>query len=176
MISRRTALLSLPVLLVSLGASCDASDDSGSGGSSVEGSKPLASLTAEENQALCKFSERTYKGSLGSEQEYCTANALFGAANVDACEQYRDQCLEDSDYDNDRNEDWHCEDADVGYFVDEESDCDATVSELEACIREQAEDSRELTQYTCDDVEEAEVTLYGPACTKLTDKCPDTSF
>ena len=143
-------------VLVAVGMTAGCSDGDSDGGSSVSGSKQLLELTAEENRDLCKFYERSYKNSLGSEVEYCTANALFGAQSVEACEANRDQCVESGEYDEYAEEDWACKSAGVGYFVSEGDECTATVAELEACIKEDGKQWNDLTKYTCDEAEQAE--------------------
>src|SRR4051794_39153158 len=68
---------------------CGGDDDGQAGSSGVSGSKSLLELTREEAIQLCKFSEKLYKDSLGTEEQYCTAEALDGADSADSCEEYK---------------------------------------------------------------------------------------
>jgi hypothetical protein len=164
------------VMLV-LGAAAGCGDDDGSGGTSVSGSKLLTELTASEAGKLCSYSEKQYKAVLGSEDQYCTLDGLGGTSDSELCEEYKQECLDEGYYADDKNEDWECENEEA--IVDEaEGECTATVSEYEACVQELFQGRREANKkYTCEDAAD----LYedsidgegiGPDCTELFTKCP----
>lgn len=161
--------------MAALGACGDGGGDGAQpASSSVAGSKQLLELTTEEAVKICKFAEQVYKGSLGSEDQYCTASALDGAESATQCQGYRDQCKDEGDYQNDKTEDWECETAKVDDLVDSDAgDCSGTVAEAEACLKADAKHAQDFaSQSSCDDADGSDVDETTPECDALLAKCP----
>jgi hypothetical protein len=157
----------------------DGDGDGGSGSSGVSGSLLLEELSDEQAQSLCRFYEQQYKASLGTEEQYCTFDAVWDPGSVEQCESYKAECFEYGDYGSDKQEDWECENSTLSDFVvdDVEGPCTATVAEFEACIKTQMEADRAFgAQASCQDESTYGQPETTEACLDLYEKCPNVEL
>lgn len=174
--------LVLSVLGCSLAAGCGEDDDSdaaGGGPSGVPGQKLLTELTKADNQKLCEYGVEQYRRlALASKEQYCTVVGIDTSGTEDSCEESKQDCIDGTDYEDELAYDGDCATRD---FVDEdiEGPCTATVADVEACIREDAEREGAIgMKYTCADTDAVipEEQGEGPACAKVSANCPEADF
>jgi hypothetical protein len=154
--------LAVSTLAASTLVGCGSSDDgdgNGNGNGTLDGNKALSDLTHSELETLCRQNEANLRA--GAENA-CTIIGLLEDDEA-SCEATRDECAADPDglgsfeIDCDHPED----------FVDY-SDCDVTVSELQAC-------GATLLTYTNGlSCSQAGNVPAAPACADdLADRCPN---
>jgi hypothetical protein len=142
----------------------------------VSGSVLLEELDDQDAQALCTFYEQQYKASFGTEEQYCTASAVWEPGAAAQCESYKAECIEYGDYANDKEEDWECASATISKFLVEDiaGPCTATVGEFEACIKTQMQAERSFAaQASCDDESTYGQPEQTEECATLYEKCPN---
>lgn len=149
---------------------CAGGDGRGGGPSSsgISGSKLLNTLTSSEVAQMCEFQEASYKAGLTSEQVYC-----LHLTDPEYCEQDLEYCIGSGDYQAELNDNWSCDSDAEAYAT-----CDATVTELEACVADYNRDwSMRLADKTCATLEESDVAeVVPPSCAVLFGKCPEVSL
>jgi hypothetical protein len=180
---RALALLTLGTALAACGGGGGSSFSSG-----VDGSKPIASLSPDENTKLCKAAADYAKEHLskGDAKEVgCRLIGIVGgiagslggggdAAIRSACKQTYDECM--------KSEGTVMQDSTCSAPT---GTCTATVADYEACVREAPEslDDVRAKLPTCAEVTQASLASFqkdvadarGPACKALAAKCPGGS-
>lgn len=142
----------------------------------MPGDTKLLELTSAETRKLCEFQERSYKSALPSSEQACTIDAAQGARDVEECERYRDQCVSEGDYDNERVDDWECEGASIEELFEDEvpTTCDVTVTEVEECIRSALQAYGDAaSQASCESFTSSkDLDFETEACRAIRTKCP----
>jgi hypothetical protein len=169
----RSAVFVLP-LTFALSLGCGDDDGGGAAKSSgVDGAKTVSELSKDDAIKLCKWQGTLY--GVPTEEELCTAFALFTASDKASCETAVDECLKESDEGGDDAGD-DIEGGDPCETAPEEfKTCKATVAEVEACLKADA-DAVNSAKVSCDDAgkdvpdsDDEEL----PECKKIADSCPE---
>lgn len=162
---KNKSLSSLAFLSLSAGAfACGGGDGGGSG---VEGSKALTELDATERQDLCDYGQSLVSDA-DSTKVSCYFAALFFSETEQDCQTAYDACIADPD-----------DSVEETCSIDEAPPAcaaDVTVSEIEACAREQAAAVSSLADsLSCasDPAELEDIGELPPACKAVETKCPE---
>jgi hypothetical protein len=139
--------------------------------SGVDVGKQLTALSDDDARALCEFDRDSYKAALPDETAYCTYFAAYGDAEL--CEQDRDDCIADDEYENEVADDWECDSSRAeDYNGGLQGECTATVGDVEACLRADSRNRGEAMQAaTCEEYADEGDEALEP-CVTLRDKCP----
>lgn len=145
--------------------------------SGTEDATLLGDLSEEQAVLLCE-AQAAYLASQISEEQaqriVCISSAIFGSAFSEegrSCDEVYNACLAGGSTVEEEEE--GC--ADAGSQI---AECSATIGELEACMKEQAETLREFASLTCADLDDStpimsdESTSAESACTALSEACP----
>ena len=136
------------------------------GGSGVDGSKDLLSLTDEEIIDICEYSESLLDGEF--DEIGCYAQGIFGASDGGDCESIFDACMASIEP----------EPSDCPTAADEELPACAaqvTVDEIESCLSAQARGIRNV-DISCATTPEELENLEPPTpaeCDVVNQKCPE---
>lgn len=149
-------------------------DDDGGGGG-VSGSKKVSTLSRTEQIALCKDQASNIVAlSKASNEINCTAEGLAAA---DECDDVREDCIDQSETLSVADERANCEDDEDDEGLE---DCDASVSEVKACISAWVKlVNQTADDLTCDtteeDLDDIDLTTRPTACEKILDTCPEVA-
>jgi len=161
--------------MAALGASSvGCGDDDGGGGGGVSGGKQVSDLTETEQISLCKQqAKNTVALTKASYELECTATALQDA---DSCEDTRDACIASTD--DISAEDFSAECEDNG-GDDTFQNCDATVSQVNACINAWVKKVQAISgdlscETTEDDINDIDFSRPS-ACDAIADDCPEVA-
>ena len=171
---RKSALHS-SILVASALWACGGDGQGASSSSGVEASTQISALTDEQAQKLCAFDRDGYKAHLPGEAAYCTYFAANGD-DVARCEEDRDECIASDDYENELADTWDCDSAKAeDYNGGLEGECEATVGELEACLKaDHGSRAGEMKAAKCGENadDDGGLSSLPEPCVHLEDVCP----
>ena len=161
---RKSSLIALFVSSLSM-AACGGGDGGGSG---VDGSKNLSTLSDAEIIEICEYSDSLINQAKSDELS-CYVTGIFQASETEDCQTIADACITD--------------------IVPEDSDCstapddalpacaaEVTVSEMETCISAQASQFNSIS-IDCDttpaELSELSEQPLPAACAPVEEKCPE---
>ncbi len=159
-------------LLLAVAAGCGDGDGKGGSSSGVPGTKTGAELTDEDTVKLCMWAEGQIGGFEATDEQVCTWASQSFAKTEGECKAFVTQCLAQPDEEPEPDDEADgCESAskdDIGG-----ASCKATVSELEACIRDEIMQLKQTFEgASCANAGKAEEAERSAACKKLETTCP----
>lgn len=167
-----TLIFTLACTLVACG---DSSDSGGPVDSGLPAERKGSELSDAEAKQLCEASAEQLAGQLDTadlKHFFCVTQGIFAAAAggnmVSTCEGVYDMCMMMDFKPTDGGG------ADTCMLAFDLTTCEATVSDIEACLTEQNDASASAFKTaSCDDVgKEPTTPTSGPACTKAKASCP----
>jgi len=138
---RTMRMMTVLLIAITFASGCGSDGGGSSGSSGVSGSKKGSDLTKEEQQSVCDWGNKLYEGLEPSTDETCTYLAAESADDEASCKRIAADCAKAG---KDENGDLCVETSSGSSCIgpDEDSDkchferCGATVSEIEACVRD----------------------------------------
>lgn len=131
----------------------------------------LSKLSDAEARALCRDWESAARAGFPEEKAYCTFEA--SAYGPQACVVEVSACVASKQYEQEKNEDWGCQEVTADDFFDaDEGPCNASVGEWRACIDAGlAQYSAMAQQASCEHPQTFEADE-PEACALVLAKCP----